>query len=45
MFKFNLEEIESDSNWAISGDLARDQMHNGPKSNLNLANMFLTGTK
>jgi len=42
---FKLKEIESDSPWAIPGDLARDQLHNGPKSNLNLANLFLTGIK
>jgi hypothetical protein len=45
MFKFNLEEIESNSRWAVPGDLARDQLHNGPKSNLNLSNLFLTGAK
>ena len=45
MFKFNLEEIESNSRWAVPGDLARDQLHNGPKSNLDLANLFLTGVK
>ena len=41
-YNFNLKEILPDSGWPIPGDLARDQMHNGPKSNQNLANLFLT---
>jgi hypothetical protein len=41
-YNFNLKEILPDSGWAVPGDLARDQMHNGPKSNQNLANLFLT---
>lgn len=42
LHNFKLHEIQSNSSWAIFGDMARDKMHNGPRSNLNLANMFLT---
>ena len=41
-YNFNLKEILPDFGWPIPGDLARDQMHNGPKSNQKLANLFLT---
>lgn len=44
-YNFNIKEIHMGEPWAIPGDLARDQAHNGPKSNLNLANLFLTGVK
>jgi hypothetical protein len=41
-YNFILKEILPDSEWPVPGDLARDQMHNGPKSNQKLANLFLT---
>lgn len=43
---FELHELQYDTtDWRELGDLARDQIHSGYKSNLNLANLFLTGTK
>jgi len=42
LHNFKLKEMNMESKWTIPGDLARDQLHNGPQSNLNLANMFLT---
>ena len=42
LYKFDLKEIHIGDPWPVPGDLARDQMHNGPKSNQNLANLFLT---
>lgn len=45
IYKFKLKEMVPGSTWAIHGDLARDKIHNGSKSNLNLANLFLTGVQ
>lgn len=42
LYNFNLFEIDYDSDWRVLGDFARDQLHSGHKSNLNLVNLFLT---
>jgi hypothetical protein len=42
LYQFDLKEIHMGDPWPIPGDLARDRAHNGIKSNLNLANLFLT---
>jgi hypothetical protein len=40
---FNLNELYYDTtDWRIRGDLARDQIHSGYKSNSNLVKLFLT---
>jgi hypothetical protein len=43
LHNFDLHQLQYDTtDWHVPGDLARDQIHSGPKSHLNLANMFLT---
>jgi hypothetical protein len=43
LHNFKLHELHYDTtNWRIRGDLARDQIHSGYKSNLNLVKLFLT---
>lgn len=43
LHSFSLHELELDNtDWRIPGDLARDQIHSGYKSNLNLVKLFLT---
>jgi hypothetical protein len=43
LYNFNLHELYYDTtDWRIPGDLARDRVHSGFQSNLNLVNLFLT---
>jgi hypothetical protein len=46
LYNFNLHELHYDTtNWRVLGDLARDQIHSGYQSNLNLVDLFLTDEK
>lgn len=43
LYNFKLHQLDYDkTNWRIIGDLARDRIHYGFKSNINLVKLFLT---